>query len=170
VTIPLDVVQHEHRAERVGERSHRLLQVEPQRDVALAGLALETRGVKVALHRHSPPPPLVAPGRLQHHIDRQPVEPGAERRLAAERPQPPPGADEHLLHEVGRPHRIGRHPEAEGVDPPGVAVVQRGKRVGVAALGPDHVGIDRRLAPGRGGQGHSIGGIHTFRFRSALKR
>ena len=90
-----------------------------------------------------------AAARLQHLVDRQPVEPGGEGALPAKAPQPLPGADKHVLGVLLRLSPVPRKPQAQGEYPPHVRLVQRVERSLVPVLGePD--GVVHAIIWGRG--------------------
>ena len=71
-------------------------------------------------------------------VDRQPVEPGAERRLSPKRPQLLPGADEDVLDHVVRV-LVAQHAADEARDPRQVAAVEPLEGVRVPAGGQRRV-------------------------------
>ena len=79
---------------------------------------------------------------LQHQVDRQPVQPGAEGRLAAKAPELLPRPDEHVLGQllgVG----IRDHAAHQGMHPVHVHPVQPLEGAAVPALGEGD--LDRLL-------------------------
>ena len=61
---------------------------------------------------------------VQHHVHRQPVQPGAERALAAEEVQLLPRPHEHVLRQLLGARSVGDHAGAEREDPGHVLPVQ----------------------------------------------
>jgi len=89
--------------------------------------------------RRSPAVYVIDPERLapgQHHIDREPVQPGPERRLATERRELLPRPDEDVLREVIGFIRI-EHAAHQAVDAGDVRAVQtlKGGRVAASRQG-----------------------------------
>src|SRR6266550_103683 len=113
VLISLHVVQHEHLPCAVWEPGDRVLEVERQLDprVAAGGTLEGVLPIVEALL-------LRAEGRApgQDDVDREPVQPGPERRLAAERRELVPGPHEHVLGDlvgrVGTDHAPGETMDA----------------------------------------------------------
>src|SRR5436853_574694 len=147
VLVAFHVVQHEHLARAVGKPPDRLLEIERQLVYhgATRHRVEHILGIVIAS-------PFGAERRAacQDHVDRQAVQPGPERRLAAERAELAPGADEHILRDVVSHVGID-HPARQAVDPRHVEAVQPLERAPVATGGERHVGRFRvpRASPAR---------------------
>src|SRR5207247_2468157 len=78
----------------------------------------------VARGSDPPLPPPAPPSLHEHHVHREAVQPGAERALPPERGEPLPRAHERVLGALLGGPRVAREAQAQGVDAPGVLVVE----------------------------------------------
>ncbi len=99
-----------------------------------------------ALDRIGAPP-------LDDHVDRQPVEPGRERRLASELPQLLPRADEDVLRDLVS-LVAADHAPGQTVNPRHMRPVEPLEGVRIPAGRQGHIGLGRCLNGGLAGQRH----------------
>ena len=149
-----DVMQHQHGAGTLGQRRDGALQVElvahPLAGGVLGGDVLERAVVGLAI--------LAIGAAAQVHqrgVHRQPVQPGRERALEAERRQRLPGADETFLHQVLCPRRLAtRQAPDHGIDAPRMPAKQRFEGAAIAPSGRTRqrmvaVGLNGHLGAGQ---------------------
>src|SRR5512146_1630661 len=84
----------------------------------------------------------------QNHVDREPVQPGPEGRLAAERVQLFPRPYEDILGHVVRVGRV-QHAPHQTMDPRDVAAVQAFEGASIAAVVASLIGACTPLVPVR---------------------
>jgi hypothetical protein len=70
----------------------------------------------------------------QHRVDRYPVEPGRETRIAAESSDLPEDLEEYLLRQVVRLRHILQHSQTEVIYVLAMSLVEALKRCGIAPL------------------------------------
>ena len=106
---------------------------------ARAGKAVHAIAVLVILE----PRPLSSFGLsvVQHHVHGQPVQPGAERALAAKQVQLLPRANEHVLRQLLGARAVGDHPRAEREDPVDVLTVEPLECAPIARGREGHIGV-----------------------------
>ena len=113
---PFDVVQHERRAAPFRQLRQRPLEIDPiDRAVGQPVAACFRQQRRVV----EPVGQLARPRRaaanvIENLVHRQPVQPRAERRLAAEALELPVRGQEDLLQLILRVRRIAEHPHAPG--------------------------------------------------------
>ena len=145
---PFDIVQDEHGPATLGQGRNGPLQID--RRLRFGFLRRDIRRFGPVLDPLLPPPG--GSQGHQHFVHRQPVEPGPEGALAPEASQPLPHPDEDVLGQLLGPARFPRQPEADGVDPPRVGLVELPERPSVARPG--------RVDPGSLGRHRSDWVLH----------
>ena len=168
VLVALHVVEHEHFPRPTGQLFHGALDGDPQIGAfRAAGHSIEqSLVVVVALARDAQG---LAPA--QHQIDRHPVQPGAEARLAGKGVELLPDPDKDLLHRIVRLRRI-EQPSREAVHPRHVPFIEP-LEGGVIARGckgdivPIEIGVGHGTLSLQGkassrGNAPSLGGLETW--------
>jgi Biotin/lipoate A/B protein ligase family len=114
-------------------------------------------------------PALGRPPRLRHvlaRVDDQPVEPGGERRLAAELADPAHELHERLLCGVARIFGIAQHVQGNPLDTRGMPLTEHSQCVGVAVSGTSHEdGVGEPLVDERSVGPHVVAGSTRRRRR-----
>src|SRR5262245_37280055 len=110
---PLDIVQHEHLPVADRQLPDRALQVETQTRIAGHAMVLRLHSLT-----HTPDPSLAAAHEIEATIERQAVEPRADRRLALEPAHLLICEEEDLLQDVLSLFERAGHPARQAVNPP----------------------------------------------------
>ena len=163
---PLDVVQHERRAASVGQLRHRALEIHLRHRLLRQAAAARLVPARLVVERvgelaraRRPAPQVV-----EAQIRRQPIQPRAERRLAAKAVELPVRREKNLLQQVLGVGRVAEHAAGDAVEPSGVGPVELLERRQVplpAAFDERHV-----LGPARRGRQARRGGLDCYLRRS----
>ena len=130
----LDVVQHERRAAAFGELGQRAFEVHPRHGAFGKSTAARVGKRRLVVERvgHVDRPPGAAAQVVETEVDRQPIEPRPERRLAAEAVELPVRRQEDLLEHVLRVGRVAQHADGHAVEPPRMRPIHLFERPEVA--------------------------------------
>ena len=153
------VVQDEHPSRAWWKSCDRLFQVEEitgsQRRSDHSRVNVHATRFIVILFEPRPRPP-IALSCVEHHVHRQPVQPGPERALSSKQVQFFPSANEDVLRQLFRAKPISRHSRAQGEDSIHMGAVESFERTTVSSRRSRDVSFTAsRLARGCFDNGHS---------------
>lgn len=130
--VAFDVVQDEHGPSLWREFSDSPFEIHPYVVASLGGGTakdIEVAGRFDSCFAAAPTTPL-----FEHDVDRNPVEPGTEPAVAAERPDAFPTPNEHILRQFAGLGRVVGHAEAQRIDSVDVLPVKGLEGVDAAGL------------------------------------
>src|SRR6185295_14755660 len=105
--------QYEHCARAARKVNERCIKIDACLDLSVRAVRAKRRVVTFDQTRRVT---LRRPNALEHDVDAEPVQPGAERALSAEAREAFPGPNENVLPEVARFPFIAGHAPAQRVD------------------------------------------------------